>query len=578
MFEAEESPAGLPFVAPPRLASESWIMRSAGPGEPRFPYLPGEERGPSLSVGDVTTGFLVNARALPLPHPRLAILPRQFERRFHYTSDEMAALVEDGAAHVAAAYPDAVLYLGNFSRHGGGAIPHSVSHNSGRDADIAFFALDEAGAPATPPDLLRFGQDGWFRGANHLTEEELAGREERDKVFWFPDLALQFDVERNWRFVEGLILSEAAQLQFIFVSNPLRAKLLAEGRRQGASAAVMREAAQVLIQPAGALPHDDHFHLRIHCTARDLAAGCVETGRPPARAVDQQPRRDAVRAARGLLRSDDEAERRVGLERLSLLREVRQAEALRALADEDPGVRIAAVQALVGDSRAATTSALLARLEVEEHPNVFVELVNELSGRGSAAVEPLISALQRDVQVDLGAAGRLSSRALVADALARQEAAKPVPYIIDAMTDSGPSTRRSLDRSLRLLTNQRVEVGDAESFADAWQSWWDEHGDKPREAWMKQGFQEAGFAVTALGPEAVWELCRAIMSEPHLSFNAQRTLMRIADHHPPSLRWSPWDASFHWRRWFERRQEELRLPPIPEELSTAAGYQPEPED
>ncbi len=557
------------FVPPPTMTDEVWGMPPIGEEEPRFPFLPGEAQEGSRSVGDVTTGFLVNARAMPMPHPHLAMLPRQYQRGFHFAGDPMIELLKDGAAHVAEAYPGSVVYTGNLSRHGGGSIPHSVSHNNGRDADVAFFSVDEEGEWAVPPDLLRFGADGWFRGAALLGPEDLEWREERDRVFEHPELALYFDVARNWRFVEGLILSDAAELQYIFVSNPLRRLLLAEGRRQGASQAVLREAAAVLVEPAGALPHDDHFHLRIHCTARDLAAGCRETGRRgPSFRPDESERREVIGQARALLGDDDSEVRQAALQRLTLLGEVRRGEAVRALSDEAPGVRIAAVGALRGDRGA--TGALVERLKVEEDPRVFAEVVSELAEHGRPALEALIEALGRELAVELGAAGELSTRAIVADALARQEVVDPVPYLIEAMAEAGGTTKRSIDQALRLLTNHALE----EPGPDQWKEWWEEFGEKSREEWLARGFRQAGFAVDEIGRSAVWELCRAIMGEPHLSFNAQRSLMRLSDHEPPSLRWPAYDASFHWRRWFERRQEELGLPPIPEELSTADGYRP----
>lgn len=48
--------------------------------------------------------------------------------------------------------------------------------------------------------------------------------------------------------------------------------------------------------------------------------------------------------------------------------------------------------------------------------------------------------------------------------------------------------------------------------------------------------------------------------------------MRLSGHEVPSLLWSKWDASFYWRRFFERKIAELGLPEIPPELSTAGGY------
>ncbi len=54
----------------------------------------------------------------------------------------------------------------------------------------------------------------------------------------------------------------------------------------------------------------------------------------------------------------------------------------------------------------------------------------------------------------------------------------------------------------------------------------------------------------------------------HLSYNAQRVLMRVAKREPATLSWSKADADFYWRRWFERRRKRYGVPPVPEGMST----------
>ena len=557
-----------PFIGPPAISSESWMIPDFGRSDPPFPYFPDEETSRSRSIGDVTSGYLVNSRPLPYPHPNLSVLPRQFQRHLQHTGDPMVELIEDGLAHLDEHFPGSVLYVGNFSRPGGGNIPHSVSHNSGRDADLAFFVVDEDGNSTPSPDLLRMDENGAFIGP------------EREETR-FPELTLYFDTERNWRLVEGLIESEAADIQYIFVSRPLRQMLLAEGRRQNADARTLRIAAAVLVQPGGALPHDDHFHLRIHCTALDLASGCQERGRPgPTYHNDRSLYRAILRESRELLDDDHPHWRRAALGRLALLQDHRLHDRILPLVDDpDPTVRALAVRALRDHTRATTT--LIARLEVEEDPRVFAELVNELSRRGDSAVAPLTHALDREIAVDLGGGGTISSTALVADALARLEKPDPVPHLIDALARAEAPTRVQITHALRILTNHSLSDDDRlrdEEYLPqkvaAWKKWWDDHGELNRDQWLARGFKEAGFDVDNLHHDAVWELCRAITDAPHLNFNAQRVLMRLSGRDPASLNWHPHDASFYWRRWFETRQESLNIPPVPAELSTADGYTP----
>jgi penicillin-insensitive murein endopeptidase len=74
--------------------------------------------------------------------------------------------------------------------------------------------------------------------------------------------------------VQALVTDPEAHVTHLFVAAPLRARLLAYAERMGAPANVRMRAAEVLQQPHGALPHDDHFHVRIGCPSHMSA--CVE--------------------------------------------------------------------------------------------------------------------------------------------------------------------------------------------------------------------------------------------------------------------------------------------------------------
>jgi penicillin-insensitive murein endopeptidase len=84
-----------------------------------------------------------------------------------------------------------------------------------------------------------------------------------------------------------------ARVTHVFVASPLRARLLAYAERAGAPSWLRIHAAELMQQPHGALPHDDHFHVRIGCPP--WMGGCVENPAPrarPARAT-ARPRRPA---------------------------------------------------------------------------------------------------------------------------------------------------------------------------------------------------------------------------------------------------------------------------------------------
>ena len=145
------------------------------------------------------------------------------------------------------------LGVGNIGRaRGGSLVPYSRSHQAGRDCDLAFYALDASG-PVAVEDLEHY-------------DAKLRGREG----------ALRFDVPRNWALVASLLGDERIELEWLFVSDELKAALLAHATRIKAAPGVIDAAREKLHQPSDAPPHDDHFHLRLRCTPAERAADCVD--------------------------------------------------------------------------------------------------------------------------------------------------------------------------------------------------------------------------------------------------------------------------------------------------------------
>ena len=124
-----------------------------------FPFLDDEVPDGSRSVGDTSNGYLVGAKKLE-ESERLAVLPKQRERGLSFGSDQLLAMLDEAGAKLHDA-TGTKLWLGNLARRYGGDIPWSVSHNSGRDADIAFAYRDANGHPADPPDLVPLDSAGY---------------------------------------------------------------------------------------------------------------------------------------------------------------------------------------------------------------------------------------------------------------------------------------------------------------------------------------------------------------------------------------------------------------------------------
>lgn len=183
------------------------------------------------------------------PAPAMRVLDKTQRRGFTHGTSELIALLADTSAAVARAFPGAVMAIGNLSRPGGGDIPQSVSHNSGRDADIAFYALDDRGKPITITDMMHFDDQGFATGPD--------GRR------------LRFDPARNWTLVHNLLSHPAVVVQWIFVSAALRNMLLDHALRVKAPDLVRERARRVLVQPSDSSRHDDHFHVRIACPSAD---------------------------------------------------------------------------------------------------------------------------------------------------------------------------------------------------------------------------------------------------------------------------------------------------------------------
>jgi penicillin-insensitive murein endopeptidase len=223
-------------------------------GEPTFCDEEPTGDAQSLSVGRASKGKLLGARALESGEA-LRILPvRHLRRCLNWGTPRLVAALNRAAEAVRQRSPDAPpLGVGDMSKARGGPIrPYSRSHQSGRDADIAFYQLDEQGRPVAAEDLVSFDARGYAsQGKRH------------------------FDVERNWLLVRALLQDKEVDVQWMFISTPLRQALLDQARKLQEPAALLERAEQVLHQPTDSSPHNDHFHVRIRCTAEERAAGCV---------------------------------------------------------------------------------------------------------------------------------------------------------------------------------------------------------------------------------------------------------------------------------------------------------------
>jgi penicillin-insensitive murein endopeptidase len=219
--------------------------------------LGGVDDGTSLSRGFINDGKLVNGARLPARGEGYLIPPTWQQRGNNFGTDELVSGVVRVARRVHAEFADATLYVADLSPLRGGRTVWHKSHQTGRDVDLIFYARDADGRPArAPATMIRYGADGKALGGSGLV----------------------FDVERNWALVRALLEDPGIEVQHLFVSSPLRQMLLDHAVAVGAEGTLVERAAEVLSQPAHALAHDDHLHVRIYCPASDRGLGCRERG------------------------------------------------------------------------------------------------------------------------------------------------------------------------------------------------------------------------------------------------------------------------------------------------------------
>jgi penicillin-insensitive murein endopeptidase len=216
------------------------------------------------SVGSPTDGHLIGGAHLEAT-PYLRIVPVYEPGDARWGLGALVIMLDDAARAVHRQYPDAVMSVGHLSRQGGGDIDRHASHESGRDADIGFYIKTQAGKPLYSDHFVPFKGDG--------TAPSWPGA--------------VFDDARNWALVSALLLDPHARITYLFVATPIRARLLSYAERIGAPLPVRTRAAELMAQPRGSLPHDDHFHVRIGCPSD--SRGCIELPTMAKRRIAHRP-------------------------------------------------------------------------------------------------------------------------------------------------------------------------------------------------------------------------------------------------------------------------------------------------
>lgn len=212
---------------------------------------PGVARKSSKSVGAPNHGTLSGGVHLEMA-THLRVVGAYVPGDARWGVRELVEAIDRAGREVRKRFPDAILGVGHLSRKDGGEIERHHSHESGRDADIAFYLTDVAGRPVARDRFMMILPNGIAAADSHI----------------------RFDDGRNWALLTALLDDPHARVTHVFVVSHLRTRLLAYAARVGAKAAIRARAAEVMMQPHNALPHDDHFHIRVACPTG--SGECVE--------------------------------------------------------------------------------------------------------------------------------------------------------------------------------------------------------------------------------------------------------------------------------------------------------------
>lgn len=215
----------------------------------------------SVSCGWPNRGALAHAAELPLDGIGFRVPGPWRARGLHFGTEELVGLVERAASTVAAEHPGAVLGVADLSRRDGGAVPRHLSHQSGRDADLIYYALDDEGEPMDPDGYMAY-----YKASGRATYAHSPDWERH-----IPPRS--FDVERNWALVKALLTDPQVEVIRIFVSNRVKHWLLRYARQRGEPEDLVHRARKILLRPSKVGGHNDHMHVRIECSARDEILG-----------------------------------------------------------------------------------------------------------------------------------------------------------------------------------------------------------------------------------------------------------------------------------------------------------------
>ncbi len=515
--------------------------------EEALPWPDDNQFDGSLSRGTIRDGQLRDAAYLPHETEALEVIERHRRRHTHFGTDELVNALTHAAQSVQSHHGGAPLRVGNLGFRHGGPIPWSVSHEAGRDADLAFYAIDADGRSVPTPDLITFDANG------RAVDEDL-----------------YFDTPRNWHLVRTLLTDPSIKVQWLFLSEPLKAMLIDHAIDIGEPDALITRAAHTLHQPTDALPHDDHLHLRLGCSTEDRLRGCIDWG-PTWDWYDWSRPALFAQAASALNAVQNSSGGQGVTNDLQKLTDHHSPYA--------PAVALSTLLNIeeVDDDHLDSLDAALTVVAIDDLATLRLlgRAIDKASEAGATSVlEPLYTALGRANHSDVAhlAINRAlderrstDERRRAIHALKRQTTTDLIPSLLAIMGDD-------IDASLRIKAAEQLhritarhdglswDVGDLREphlrALDHWTGWF--HDEQPSSHTIQRHLVASHGIEQWPDVSSIPTLIDALVTAPEYQrYHLNRILADWTDRWAPHYWDSPASAASFWRRWWQRNEDRL---------------------
>jgi penicillin-insensitive murein DD-endopeptidase len=213
--------------------------------------------GTSVSYGRPSRGYLIDGVRLPNRGEGFTTREVWQLRGNRFGTDELVDLLQGVARRMRSKFKDTRLVIADLSSNGGGAAKKfHASHQTGRDVDILYYMRDADGKPFEADAMRVFDRT--------LTAKDGSG--------------MTVDVPRTWMLVKELLTADEANVQYIFMYQPIAQKVIEHAQSINEDPVVISRAIRACRQPGDSAPHNDHMHVRVYCAAEDRPFGCVDIG------------------------------------------------------------------------------------------------------------------------------------------------------------------------------------------------------------------------------------------------------------------------------------------------------------